>query len=207
MTKMNVVTISRELGSEGDRIANMLAEELGYGRVDKKVLNHIAKEAGIDIKAVLEKEKTFTRKPRLISGQMTSLYQRAPTAFEDQAALDDKTYARIVHQTMARFAEEGNVIIVGRGGQMILRDRATVLHIHLYAPPEVRAQRLMKRASISELEARRHIERSDEHKRQYIRYMHKNANWKDPKYYHLMINTGVIPLPVAAQIIVQAVHG
>ena len=204
---MNVITISRELGSAGDQIANLIAGELEYRRVDKDVLHHVAREAGVDVKAVLEKEKNIARKPRLISDQMTSLYKRAPAAFEEKGTLDDTTYTRVVRQMIEKYAQEGNTIIVGRGGQMILRDFANALHVHLYAPPEVRIQRLMERASISALEARRHIEQSDEQKREYVRHMHQNANWKDPKYYHLMINTGVISPVVAARLIVQAVHG
>jgi cytidylate kinase len=201
---MAVITISRELGSGGDRIADLLCSELGYCRVDKTMLSHIAEEAGVDVKAVLEKERSVTSKPKLISNQMTSLYGRQPTAFGRRAAMDDQTYARVVRETMERFAAEGNAVIVGRGGQMVLRDWPAALHVHLYAPLEVRVQRLIKRSRITELEAKRHITRSDEQKRMHVRNMHKNANWKDLKHYHLAINTGYISLEVAAQMIMQA---
>ena len=46
---MAVITISRELGSGGDRIVDMLCEELGYCRVDKAFLSQIAQEAGVDV--------------------------------------------------------------------------------------------------------------------------------------------------------------
>ena len=201
---MAVITISRELGSEGDKIADLLCQELGYSRVDKAMLTHIAKEAGVDVEVVLAKEKAVTSKPRLISNQMTSLYGKDPTAFGKKAAMDDQTYERVVRETMERFAKEGDAIIVGRGGQMILRDWPTALHVRLYAPPEVRVQRLMQRSHISEPEASRRIARSDEQKRQYIRHMHKNADWRNLKYYHLAINTAHIAPEVAARIIVLA---
>jgi len=201
---MTVITISRELGSEGDKIADFLCQELAYRRVDKAMLTHIAEEAGVDVEAVLAKERAVTSKPRLISAQMTSLYSKEPSAFGKKAALDDQTYARVVCETMERFAREGDTIIVGRGGQMVLRDWPTALHVRLYAPPEVRVQRLKQRTNISEPKARRDIARSDEQKRQYIRHMHKNADWKNLKYYHLAINTGHISPEVAAQIIILA---
>jgi cytidylate kinase len=68
----------------------------------------------------------------------------------------------------------------------------------------MRAQRLRDRLNISELEAKRRITTSDEQKRMYIRNAHKNANWKDAKHYHLMINTGYITPETAAELIVQA---
>jgi cytidylate kinase len=201
---MAVITISRELGGEGDKIADLLCQELGYCRVDKAMLTHIAEEAGVDAKAVLAKERAVTRRPRLISDQMASLYGKDPNAFGEKAAMDDQIYARVVRETMERFAREGNAIIVGRGGQMVLRDWPTALHVRLYAPLEVRVQRLMQRFNISEPEAKRRIAGSDEQKRQYIRHMHKNANWRDLKYYHLAVNTGHISPEVAARIIVLA---
>ena len=201
---MAVVTISREMGSLGDQIVDLLCEELGYCRVDKAMLTKIAQEAGVDAKAVLAKERDVTTKPKLISDQMTSLYGRQPNAFGRQGSLDDQTYARIVRETMERFAQEGNAIIVGRGGQFILQGIPGTLHVHLHADPEIRAQNLMERYGISKLDAQRRIEISDEQKRLYTRNVHKNANWKDPKYYDLVINTGTLGPNVAARIIALA---
>ena len=201
---MAVITISRELGSKGSEIADLLCDRLGYCRVDKTLLSQIAAEAGVDVQAVLDKERSVTSKPRLISDQMTSLYGRAPSAFGRKGDMDDQTYSRIVQDTMERFAGEGNAVIVGRGGQMVLRDWPTALHVHIYAPQEVRIQRVQERQNISELEAKRRVTNSDEQKRLYIRNAHGNANWKDAKHYHLMINTGYIPPETAAELIVQA---
>ena len=118
--------------------------------------------------------------------------------------MDDQTYARIVRETMERFAQDGDAIIVGRGGQVILRDRPRTLHVHLFASKGVRAQNLAERHSITKLDAQRRIERSDERKRLYIRNVHNNANWKDLKYYHLAVDIGHVSPEVAAQIIILA---
>ena len=201
---MAVITISREVGSGGDQIANILCDELGYVRVDKGMLSHIAEEAGVDVQAVLAKEQALTRKPKLISTDMTSLYSKDPTAFENKGAMDDQTYTQIVRETLERYAQEGKAIMVGRGGQMILKEWPGALHVHLYGSEEARARRLMERSDISEPRAMRYISRSDEQKRQYIRHIHRNANWKNLKYYHLAINTDQLPPEVTAQIIIVA---
>ena len=201
---MAVITISRELGSEGDKIAGLLCQELGYCRVDSAMLSQIAEEAGVNVEAVLAKERAVTRRPKLVSGDMTSLYRKDPSAFGKQDAIDDQTYARIVRETMEKHAQEGNAVIVGRGGQMILQDWPTALHVHLYADLEVRVQRLVERLEISEKKAKRRIELSDEQKRQYIRHVRQNASWKNLKYYHLAIDTTRISPEGAAQVIVLA---
>jgi cytidylate kinase len=201
---MAVITISRELGSEGDQIADLLCQELAYRRVDKAMLTEIAKETGVDAEAVLAMERNFARRTRLISSEMTSLVARQPSAFQKKGALDDQIYEQVVRTTMEQYAQEGDVIMVGRGGQMILREWPTACHVHLFAPPAVRIQRVCQRYNIPEQEAKRRVTESDEQKRQYIRHMYKNANWKNPDYYHLTINTAHISPEIAAQIIILA---
>lgn len=201
---MAVITISRELGSYGDQVAELLCEQLGYCRVDKDMLLHIAQEAGVDTETILEKERDVTQRARLVSGEMTSLYRKQASAFEKKGVLDDQTYEQVVRETMERFAREGNAIIVGRGGQMVLSAWPTALHVRLYAPPEVRVQRLMEREHLSQAEAEYRITHSDEQKRQYIRHWHNNADWRNSKYYHLAIDTARISLATVAQIIVLA---
>jgi cytidylate kinase len=201
---MAVITVSREFGSGGNRVVDLLCDELGYCRVDKAMLSEIASEAGVDVKAVLAKERDVTAKPRLISNQMTSLYGRQPTAFGRTGEIDDQTYARIVRETMEKHANAGEAIIVGRGGQIILHEWPNALHIHLYASSERRVQNLTERYGITRLDAQRRIERSDERKRLYIRNLHKNANWKDLKYYHLAIDSGSIPAEAVVKLVVTA---
>ncbi len=201
---MAVITISRELASEGDRIADLLCQELGYRRVDKAMLSEIARQAGVDVDAVLAVERSFATRARLVSSDMAALYSKQPTAFDRKLALGDEAYGQIVRNTMEQTAREGNAVIIGRGGQIVLRDWPTAMHVFLYAPLEVRIRRLMLRHTITEPEARRRIIDSDEEKRQAIRHMHKNAEWRDLRYYHLAINTGYVDPEVAARIIMLA---
>lgn len=201
---MAVITISRELGSEGDRIANLVCERLGYLRVDKHVLLGIAAEAGVDVEAVREFEESFTKRARLVSGEMTALYRKQQSAFERSTTVDGQTYAEVLRRTVEDFARQGNVVLVGRGGQMLLRNWPNALHVRIFAPLEVRAQRVAEREGRPLAAARRAVQQSDEQKRQYIRAMHNNADWRNPKYYHLMIDTSRINPEAAAEIIALA---
>ncbi|MGC9348212.1 MAG: AAA family ATPase [Anaerolineae bacterium] len=201
---MAVITISRELGSEGDKVADLLCEGLGYCRVDKDLLMQIAEEAGIDVEAVQELESSFTKRARLVSGEMTSLYRKQASAFDRPGAIDDRTYAEVLVETVNEFASTGDAVIVGRGGQMILQDWDNTIHVRLYAPLEVRASRIAQREGIDEARALHMVKQSDEQKRQYIRHMHNNADWRNLKYYHLAIDTSRIPPEAAAEMILLA---
>ncbi len=201
---MTVITISRELGSGGDEIADIVCERLGYPRVDKDVLMEIAEEAGVDVDAVQRLESSFTKRARLVSGEMTSLYRKQASAFDQPGAIDDRTYAQVLKETLTSFAGRDDVVIVGRGGQMVLRVWPGALHVCLSAPPETRAERIVQREALSAQQALRLVERSDEQKRQYIRHMHNNADWRNFKYYHLMIDTSRVSAATAAAMIVLA---
>jgi CMP/dCMP kinase len=204
---VTVITISRELGSEGDIICDIICEKMGFSRMDKALLARIAEEAGIDAEAVEEMERGFTKRARLVSGEMTSLYRKQASAFDGARAIDDRTYAQVLHDTIEDYARQGNALIAGRGGQMILRDWPGTLHVRLYAPEEIRVQRLMARDSIAQADATRLVQRSDEQKRQFIRQMFNNADWRNPKYYHLTIDTGRISIETAATLVVLAAQG
>lgn len=203
---MAVITISRELGSEGDKICDLLCEAMGFCRVDKAMLFQIAEEAGVDVEAVQELEQNVTKRARLVSGEMTSLYRKQASAFDKPGAIDDKTYTQVLEETVKEYAKQGDAIIVGRGGQMILRDWPGALHVRLYAPLEVRVQRIIEREGASAAQAQRTVEQSDERKRQYIRRMHNNADWRNLKYYHLAIDTSRIAPEAAVQMIILAVQ-
>jgi cytidylate kinase len=201
---MTVITISRELGSEGDQIADMLCENLGFCRIDRAMVMQIADEAGIDVEAIEELEKNVTRRARLVSDEMTSLYRKQSSAFEKPSAIDDRTYKQVVRETFEEYARAGEALIVGRGGQMVLRDWPDALHVRIFAPEDVRVGRIMEREKVPPQQAQAMVKRSDERKRQYIRRMYDNANWQSLKYYHLAIDTSRISPQDASEIIVTA---
>jgi cytidylate kinase len=201
---MTVITISRELGSEGDKIAEMLCERLGFCRLDRAMVMQIADEAGIDVEAIEELERNVTRRARLVSDEMTSLYRKQSSAFEKPGAIDDRTYKQVVRETFEEYARAGEALIVGRGGQMVLRDWPDALHVRVFAPEDVRVGRIMEREKVPPKQAGALVKRSDERKRQYIRRMYDNANWQSLKYYHLAIDTSKIPPETAAEMIVLA---
>ena len=132
--------------AKGIRLPIGVCQELGYRRVDKALLSEIAQQGGVNIEAILAVEHSFATRSRLVSTDMLSLYSKQPTAFDDKQVIGrSDLWAEIVRKAMEQYAEQGNVVIVGRGGQMVLRYWPTALHVYLYAPVDVRVQRLMQR--------------------------------------------------------------
>jgi len=200
---MTVVTISRELGSRGTRIAEKVAASLGAACVDKEVLAEMARQAGVSVELIIEAEERLLSQPRVISQEMRHFFSADPR--NRTRPMDQPTYVRQMSEAIRFLAGQGNIVLVGRGGQIILKDHPGALHVHLFAPPEVRARRIQRRRGLAELEsASRIIDQADRERRDRFRRFFTGVDWKNPTHYHLMIDTGRIDEALAAQMIVQA---
>jgi cytidylate kinase len=200
---MAIVTISRELGSEGTRIAEEVARALGATCVDKEVLAEMARQAGLPVEAIAQAEEQLMSRPTLVSQDMRSLFAKGQQA--RSGPMNEATYMEYMSEAIKSLANRDNVVFIGRGAQLILRDRPGVLHVHLYAPPEVRARRIQERRGLPGLDAAmRVVQQADEQRKSWFRRFFTGADWKNPRYYHLMIDTGRIPPELAVAVIVQA---
>jgi cytidylate kinase len=94
------------------------------------------------------------------------------------------------------------MVIVGRGGQAILKQKVGVFHVRIVAPLEVRVERIMKSGGLSRDDALRFIEDNDKAMAEYLRRFY-NLDWEDPAIYDMVLNTGKMDLGIAARIIVS----
>lgn len=204
---MSVITISRELGSEGTDIAHMVAERLGYECLDREFIADIAREAGVEEAHISDKEESISARPRIVGPEMAAFFRRRRYASpQPREALEDQAYIELVRKVIYDRAEDGNVVVLGRGGQMVLRNWPGALHVYITAPLEVRVTRVAEERGIGRQLAERLVSESDRRKRDYIRHFYNNADWRNPRYYHLIVDTGRIPPEVAAEIIIRAAH-
>ncbi|MDA0746691.1 MAG: cytidylate kinase-like family protein [bacterium] len=227
---MAVVTISRQLGSIGDLVAQRASELLGYDLVDKNLITEVAREANVPesevekydeqtqgaikqfIHSLITPSRSVPVPPAMLWG-LEFPYEVSAALLADDAALneekhilDQKDYLKFLQATVHRLSKRGNVIIVGRGGQTILRNEEHVLHVRTVASLDMRIRTVMERRKIaSEKDARNMIAKSDKRR---TAYLHDNygIDWNDPDLYHFTINTGRTSLETAARLIEQAVR-
>ena len=199
---MAIITVSRELGSLGTSIAEAVAAKLNTNCVDKEVLAEMARQVGISMEEIAAEEERLLARPVVVSEEMRSLFAAHR---QGQGTLDDATYVQQLSAAIRTLAASGNLVFVGRGAQLILAALAGALHVHIYAPAEVRAARIQQRRNLPALAAATAIiGRADKQRHDWFRRFFTGANWKDPRHYHLMINTARIPAPLAVEMIVRA---
>ncbi len=199
---MPVVTVSHELGSWGTRIAEEAGANLGAACVDKEVLAEMARQAGVPVTEIVESEEKLLSRPMVVSEEMRAFFSRRG---EGANVLTAENYIERMTAAIRALGEQGNMVFVGRGAQLILADAPGALHVHIYAAPEVRATRIQARRGLQDAEsALRIVRQADEQRRAWYRRFFSGANWKDPRYYHLLINTGRIDAQTAVALIVGA---
>jgi cytidylate kinase len=181
---MSAITISRELGSLGCEIARKAAEQLGFRLVQHELINQAARRAG-------------TPEAALAAIDDLGLLGLTPSPKANRA------YQVAVRQVIEGLAAEGNVVIIGRAGQVLLKNKPGVLHVRVIAPDELRAQQISERYQVPLDAARAQIEASDRYRSRYLKRFY-HVRWDDPKLYDLVINTAKMTAETAAGLITHA---
>ena len=113
----------------------------------------------------------------------------------------------LVHKTtdtILQLARMGNVVIVGRGANVITAKLKNTFHIRLIASLEKRVEHIKELMAMNEKEALTYIKKEDENRKKYLKsYFHVDAD--DPLLYHMTINTDLLTHRGAAYLIAEAV--
>jgi len=177
-----VITISRDYGCPAKRIAGMLSSALNRKELEnnskyhwqwigKEILDESAKELNLNpnvLKQVAKKEQS-------------SVVNEIVMSLSHKYYPGDQKIKKTIGEVIRTFAEQGHVIIVGRGGVSITRDIPDSLHIKLQAPLEWRINDVCKREDITLAEARRKIVDLDK-QREMIRAFFEGKKVSDTAY-------------------------
>jgi cytidylate kinase len=107
---------------------------------------------------------------------------------------------RYTAETIFRLAERGNVILIGRGANLITRKLPHALHVRLVASLEKRVERVRLIRDVRKDTARELIRREDRARSRYLK-KYFGVEVDDPLNYHLVLNTDLISFERAARVI------
>ena len=184
---MPVITISRQLGSLGTEISKLLSKNFHSKHLDKESLEEVFAEHGIPRESV---ERYDEKKPGIW----------------DIFKTDKARYLHYMKGAIFDFARKGNCVVLGRGGQFVLKDLRGVLHVRIVASMEFRIQRIKKRFECDERHAAKIIEHND-HERAGFHKFFFDYNWEETCYYDLVINTASLSSEAAARLILDVANG
>ncbi len=228
---MAVVTISGQIGSAAREIGRLAAARAQIDYVDQQILVEAARELGVPMESVVSKdERTASLGERLANMLRRFLESSAAASAGDpmlgtggldvvlgrtytQAAageglqeVSDDIYVETLSGVIRDLAGQGDVLIIGRGSQVILKDWPSVLHVLLVAPLDRRIEFISRRDGLTADEAAKRTHDGDRGRADFHRKFFK-IDVDDPSLYHLTLNSGFLSQEQVAQIISDVAQG
>jgi cytidylate kinase len=195
----SVVTISASYGAGGSWVAPQVAERLGWQFVDRAIPVQVAERLEVPVEhAHLHDEAAAPRFTRLLARLPNTSGVVVPEPTTD-------AFCRETERLLIEAADEGDVVVLGRAGAIVLRERPGALHVRLDGPQEARVFQAMRVEGIDEDEARRRQRNSDRARMDYVKHFYR-ADPRDPRHYHVTLDSTALPLEACAQLIVAAVR-
>ena len=200
---MSIITISRMYGSGGSDIAARVAQRLGWSLFDNAFVDAVAERLGIPASEVQAREE---RTPSLVERLASALAVASPEILPpptEQLPPSEERLAQVTRRIIEEAMARGNAVLVGRGAQSVLGQRAEVLHVFCYAPRDALARRVAERRNVPIAEAEKIVDEINKQRDQYVRSTFKRS-WKAHENYHLCVNTEWLGIDGAANLVVAA---
>ena len=183
-----VITVAREYGSGGARIAQLLADRLDWKLLDRCLVEKIAQVARVEPKVA----EQYDERPdpwvnRLVQALWQGGLMRGTMAGPMPELFDANAMASLSQRMIEEAADIGNCVIVGRASQCILQKRTDAFHLFVYAPRAERLRRVLSRHA-SRAEAELALDARDQERAGLIRRFF-NQDWSNRHLYDLMISS------------------
>lgn len=184
---MPIVTVSRLVGSFGDIVAAIVARKMGLGLISRDRVHALAQSCDpeySDVCRVYESE-------------------HGPRFFQ-RLFFDRPSYRSLFEALTYEEASRGNVVIVGRGAQIVLQGVEGVFRCRVVAPESVRIPRIMERFSFTRAEAQDYVRELDDERKKLERAIFGKdpADWA---LYDVIINTEYFDAASSSEIVITAV--
>ena len=194
MNNNTVITISRQYGSGGRELSNILAKKLGIKLYDRQIINLAAEQLGIQ-DMDFDKMKKLEEAIPPLSLKFMPFYV---FGMNGAKPINNKMF-EAESKVVKQLSEDGSCIILGRCADYILSEQENHYSFFIYADDDYRASRgktTYAGKSLKELNA------EDKKRAEYYKY-HTGRVWGDPKNYDCIINTSKMPLEKAADLIID----
>jgi cytidylate kinase len=182
------LTVSREYGSGGARIAKLIAERMRWELLDAALIAEVARAAHVDIRTARENdERVDSWFHQFSKAGCRAAVAAAGAVPGDRDWFDAEAMAALSRGVIDRAYTQGRCVIVGRGAQCILAGRPDVFHVFISGSEANRSRRLQARLREG-ADAASVMRSVDEERARYIERFY-GRYWRDPRLYNLTISS------------------
>lgn len=190
-----IITLSREFGSGGHNIGELLAKELNVPFYDKKIIDKAAEKTGLTAEFIAEHEQRYTSS--LMFNLAMGNYSRT-----GELPLHDKI--DIVESDIIReYASEGSCVIVGRCADYVLENDFDCLNVFIYADDVTKIENIVKKHNLDPKKAEKTVKEINRSRSKHYNYF-SGKIWGDRRNYDLMINSATFTPEECVKMIISA---
>ena len=197
-----IITISREFGSGGRKVGELLAQQLCIPFYDKEIIQITQEKSGLS-QEFLENAEEHSRKSFLFS-IATTAYADMKYPYQYDTPITDKAFFA-QSDVIRDLAAKDNCVIVGRCADYILKDEEKMLRVFITADHDDRLKRIIDEYDIEEKEAPSKLKKADKARASYVR-LYTGEEWGSIHNHDLIINTSFTGIEGAVNIIKEALH-
>jgi len=171
-----VITVSREFGAQGARIARRVAAQLAVPCWDQELVHEVSKNTATP--EIVLRDLDEHRRSMVIE-LLGVLFARSKVTSTE--------YHRELVRVISAIGQRGAAVIVGRGAQFVLPS-SMALRVRVVAPKQTRVEGLARRKGIGQREALGMINQMDEERAAFMR-THYDQEISAADHYDLVINS------------------
>lgn len=194
-----IITIGRETGSGGARIANKLSQLMHLPVLDKQLINIASEESGVN-------QEFFEKMDEKVSHSTFGGFFGLRNSLLDEVLsgnyLSNESLFKIQSDVIRKIAAQRSVIFLGRCADYVLKDHPNTLNIFITASKAERVRRVIEAENITEKKAKDWVVKMDKKRRAYYNYF-SNKTWGKANSYDLCINSSVLGIDESANFIHQ----
>ncbi len=209
----SLITFSVQVGSGGVEVARSVANRLGYRYYDWEVTSHAAEEAGVSPETLAAAERVpgfFERIFQRMAGAglyvddaLIPLAPGSAMSFQAIRMLTSDEYRNLIERSVRELARQGEAVIVGHAGQVILRDEPAAFKVLVHASPAQRVRRLAADERMAPEQAEILVRESDSIRDRFFRHFYR-VDHLDARLYDLALDMDRLDAKVATDLVVQA---
>ena len=192
-----MVTISASYGAGGGWVGTAVAERLGYRFLDRAIPVQVAERLAVALEHAEAHDEAA-------APPCTRLFAHLPNT--SGVLVPEATMAAFCRETerlIVETADSEDVVVRGRAAALVPRERLGALHVRLDGPSAARVAQAMRMEAIDEEEARRRRRDPDRVRLHYVKHFSR-ADPRDPRHYHLFLDSTALPLETCVELIVTA---
>ena len=229
---MGIVTINGPKGAGSTELGLEVSRLLRYDYFDRLVLAEVAKDMKTSVMSIVAKQEKVVSIGSAIRDFLSSFLERSAVSTvagdphfseklgsalsmdygeqyidpnSESKSLSSSVLIDKTRMIIERLAEKDNIVIVGRGGNIILKDWDNAIHIGTVSTNEHRMKYIIHKHHFDHEKATKELAANEKSRQRYFLEAF-DCNPNNPELYHMVINMSIQKVESATQLVCNLVN-